>query len=161
MPDELRVNDHQTLRVLGETAAELELEGTWIPGGSAPPAHLHPAQDEQFEVTSGHLTVIVGGQRRQLGPGDTLEIPKGTPHKMWNDGDEVATALWRTRPAGRTADWFRTIDRLAAHGTRKPSLPALAKALTEYGDVFRLAVGPGYLRPVTDTALRMLSLAAR
>jgi hypothetical protein len=29
-------------------------EQAWIPGGSAPPAHLHPAQDEQFEVTSGH-----------------------------------------------------------------------------------------------------------
>jgi hypothetical protein len=80
---------------------------------------------------------------------------------MWNAGSETATAVWRTRPALRTADWFRTIDRLVAGGTRKPPLPSMAKALTSYSDVFRLAVGPKPARPLIYVALRLLGLAGR
>lgn len=50
--------------------------------------------------------------------------------------------MWRTRPGGRTAEWFATVDRLTAGGTRKPPQPAMAKALTSHSDVFVLAVGP-------------------
>jgi mannose-6-phosphate isomerase-like protein (cupin superfamily) len=160
MSDELHLNDHEGLRVTRETPAELEVEATWRPGGSPPPEHLHPGQDEEFEVRSGRLTAVVNGTQRQLGPGDTLRIERRTPHKMWNDGDEIATALWRTRPAGRTADWFRTVDRLGAGGTRKPPLRAMAKALTEYSDVFRLAVRPTPLRPFVYLALRVLALGS-
>ena len=37
--------------------------------------------------------------------------------------------------------------RLTAGGTRKPPLPAMAKAVTQYSDVFVLAVGPKSARP--------------
>jgi hypothetical protein len=90
-----------------------------------------------------------------------LEIPRGTPHTMWNPSGEPACASWRTRPAGRTAEWFRTIDRLAGAGTGKPPLPAMAAALTRYGDVFQLAIGPRPLWPAVRAALRLLALGAR
>jgi hypothetical protein len=80
---------------------------------------------------------------------------------MWNPGHEAATALWRTRPAGRTAEWFATIDRLSAGGTRKPPVPAIAKAVTQYSDVFVLAVGPKQARPAVQLALRAVGLADR
>ena len=80
---------------------------------------------------------------------------------MWNAGDETATALWRTRPAGRTAEWFATIDRLTAGGTRRPPLPAMAKAVTQYSDVFVLAVGPKPARPAVQLALRVVGLVDR
>jgi hypothetical protein len=80
---------------------------------------------------------------------------------MWNAGNEVATALWRTRPAGRTAEWFETIDRLTNGGTRKPPTPAMAKAVTAHSDVFVLAIGPSRLRPVVALALRAVALAGR
>jgi hypothetical protein len=103
----------------------------------------------------------VDREERRLGPGDILEIPRGTPHKMWNAGAETATAMWSTRPGGRTAQWFRTVDRLGDGGRRKPPIPAMAKALTNFSDVFRLAIGPSQLRPLIDVAVRILALADR
>jgi quercetin dioxygenase-like cupin family protein len=155
----LHLTGHETIRLIRETPDELVVEGTWTAGGSPPPPHLHPAQDERFEVGSGHLVAGVDGDERRLGPGDTLQIPRGTPHKMWNGGEETAIALWSTRPAGRTAQWFRTVDQLGNGGTRKPPLPAMANALTNFSDVFRLAIGPSHLRPLIRVAMRILALA--
>lgn len=151
---ELHLTEHETLRITHETPEELEVAATWGPGGKPPPAHLHPSQDEEFVVQSGRMTAWIDGAERRLEPGDTLVIPRDTPHKMWNPGSETATAVWRTRPAGRTAEWFATIDRLTAGGTRKPPMPAMAKALTQYADVFVLAVGPKQARPAVQLALR-------
>jgi mannose-6-phosphate isomerase-like protein (cupin superfamily) len=134
----LHLSPTQTLRVVDDTPDELLIESTWEPGGSPPPAHLHPAQDERFELREGHVTAIVDGVEHQIGPGETLEIPRGTPHKMWNARSAPATVIWRTRPGGRTADWFRTVDRLTAGATRSPAPEEFMQALAEYADVFQL-----------------------
>lgn len=134
----LHLSDRQLLRVVRETQDELELEATWDPGGPPPPPHLHPAQEEHFEVRSGQLAAVVDGVEHTLRAGDTLDIPRGAPHKMWNPSDERAVALWLTRPAGRTAEWFRTVDRLGAGGTRPAPSDELVRALSEYADVFQL-----------------------
>jgi quercetin dioxygenase-like cupin family protein len=154
----LHLNSHETVRLVRETPDELEAEATWAASGPSPPPHVHPAQDERFEVLAGRLTASVEGSERTLGPGESLEIPRGTPHKMWNPGHERATAMWHTRPAGRTAEWFRTVDRLGKGGTRKPALPAMANALSSYSDVFQLAIGPRAARPIVNTFLRILAL---
>jgi len=73
----LHLTDHETVHIVRNTPYELEVEGTWTPRGSPPPPHLHPAQDEEFEVQSGRLTAVIDGVKRELGPGDTLEIPRG------------------------------------------------------------------------------------
>jgi quercetin dioxygenase-like cupin family protein len=158
---ELHLTEHESLRIVRDTPEELEVEATWGPGGKPPPPHLHPSQEEEFVVQSGRMTVSIDGEERQLEAGDTLVIPRGTPHKMWNQGSETATALWRTRPALRTAEWFATVDRLTAGGSRKPPLPAMAKAVTQYSDVFVLAVGPKQARPAVQLALRAVGLADR
>jgi mannose-6-phosphate isomerase-like protein (cupin superfamily) len=157
----LHLNPHESLRLISETPEGLEVEATWAAAGSPPPPHVHPAQEERFEVLSGHLTAVVAGSERVLGPGDELQIPPGTPHKMWNASAEPAAASWRTRPAGRTADWFRAIDRLGSGGTPNPPLPAMAKELTRYSDVFQLAIGPRPLWPGIRTAMRLIALADR
>lgn len=162
MPDqELHLGEHETLRIVSETSELLEVEASWGATPKPPPPHLHPSQDEEFVVRSGRLTAWVDGDERTLGPGDTLVIPRGTPHKMWHAGGETATAVWRTRPAGRTAEWFATIDRLTAAGTRKPPMPAMAKAVTQFSDVFVLAVGPKAARPAVQLALRAVGLVDR
>jgi mannose-6-phosphate isomerase-like protein (cupin superfamily) len=157
----LHLNAHETVHVVRETPEELELEASWTPGGPRPPAHLHPAQDEHFEVLCGQLTALVDGVQRVLMVGDRLEIPRGTPHTMWNSGTEDARVSWRTRPAGRTGEWFRAVDALTSDGTRNPPLPAMAAVLSGYGDVFQLAVGPRPLWPAARGALRLLGLTAR
>jgi hypothetical protein len=70
---------------------------------------------------------------------------------MWNGGDAEARALWRTAPAGRTADWFAALDGLQQSGrvgrSGLPSPLAFGAYITEYSDVFRLGGPQVLLRP--------------
>ena len=56
------------------------------------------------------MTTRVGGDERVLEVGDTLDIPAGTVHQMWNAGANPARVTWRTTPAGRTLEWFQALD---------------------------------------------------
>jgi quercetin dioxygenase-like cupin family protein len=142
----------ESVRVVRHEPEALEVEGTWGPGGSAPPKHFHPQQDERFEVLEGTLNTRVDGQERELHAGDVLEIPRGAVHQMWNAGDVPARATWTTSPAGRTVDWFAAIDGLRSSGrvgrNGMPGPLAFGVYLTEYRDVFRLAGPQPLLMPL-------------
>jgi quercetin dioxygenase-like cupin family protein len=142
----------ESVRVLRDDPEAIEVEGTWGPGGSAPPKHFHPAQDERFEVLEGTLTARVDGEQRELRPGDVLEIPRGAAHQMWNEADVPARATWRTSPAGRTGQWFADIHALRSSGrVGRDGMPgplAFGAYLTEYRDVFRLAGPQPVLTPL-------------
>src|SRR6476661_3853307 len=93
MDDLIRLGPHQTLQVVSSTEDLLELEAEWAPGSTEPPAHLHPGQDERFEVLEGELTVVIGDEEpRTLHAGETLLIPRGTAHRMWNAAATPARA---------------------------------------------------------------------
>lgn len=49
MGEELKLGPGTTLRVVAHSGELLQLQATYSGGGAAPPAHLHPAQDERFE----------------------------------------------------------------------------------------------------------------
>jgi mannose-6-phosphate isomerase-like protein (cupin superfamily) len=142
----LKITPTESVEVQHADADRLTVQATYAPGGGPPPAHYHPGQDERFEVLAGELHVKIGEQKKVLGPGDTLDVPRGTVHSMWNQGDEPARVVWETTPGGRTLDWFRTIDALHREGrVAKNGMPgplAFAVLLNEYDDVFRLAAGP-------------------
>jgi len=148
---------HESVTVRSQTEEALEVEGRWDPHASAPPRHFHPAQDERFEVLEGELRARVDGREVVLGPGDALDVPRGAVHQMWNAGDAPARALWRTSPAGRTAEWFAAIDALRKSGrvgrNGMPSVLAFGVYLTAYDDVIRLAG----LQPAVRTSLAILS----
>lgn len=140
----------------------LEVEAEWAPVEIKPVAHHHPEQDEHFEVHAGELTAEVDGERRVLRAGDTLDIPRGTPHKMWNSGDSRARATWQTRPAGRTAEMWTAMDAARKRpGTtdKQGMLTPLAAApiLKAYRDTFRLA----WPAPVERVALTALAAAGK
>jgi mannose-6-phosphate isomerase-like protein (cupin superfamily) len=135
MGEELQLGRGATLRVLAHSEELLELEARYDPAGAPPPSHLHPAQDERFEVLVGAMQARVGGRARTLEVGQPLEVSRGTPHQMWNAGAEVAVVNWQTAPAGRTLAWFRE---LAAILRGEPSGDPAA-LLAEYADVFQLA----------------------
>ena len=73
-----------------------------------------------------------------------------------------ARVLWQTRPGGRTESWFAAIDALRREGrvgrNGMPGPLAFAALLTEYDDVFRLAVGP---EPLVRGALAALAPLGR
>jgi quercetin dioxygenase-like cupin family protein len=135
--EELEIGTGTRLRVLSRSEELLELEASYDGGGSPPPAHLHPEQDERFEVLAGAMTARVSGRERELSRGAVLEVPRGTPHQMWNAGGETAVMRWSTTPAGRTLEWFRELAALA----RGEQAGDPATLLERYRDVFRLAGG--------------------
>jgi Cupin domain len=112
-------------------------------------------------VLEGALRVRLDGTEHELHRGDTLDVPAGAVHQMWNDGDVAARANWRTEPAGRTAEWFAELDALRRSGrvgaNGMPGPLAFGAYLTEYPDVIRLA-GP---QPLIRAALALLGVAGR
>jgi mannose-6-phosphate isomerase-like protein (cupin superfamily) len=161
MPETLKLTPTESLTVVRDGPDTLEVEATYAPHGSAPPKHLHPAQAEHFEVLSGSLATRVSDEKRKLEAGDTLDIPAGTAHQMWNPGEEPARVRWQTIPPGRTLQWYRALDGLQREGrVGRNGLPgplAFAVLLNEYRDVFRLD-GPD---PVLRGAFALLAPIGR
>ena len=112
-------------------------------------------------MLAGTVRARVDGREQALVPGDSLEIPRGSVHQMWNQAEEPARVIWRTTPPGRTLAWFQALDALHREGrvgrNGMPGPLAFAVLLTEYRDVFRLA-GP---EPVLRTAFALLAPLGR
>ncbi|MBE2319293.1 cupin domain-containing protein [Solirubrobacter sp. CPCC 204708] len=142
--NQLILTPHETVTVVEHAPERLVVDVTYVPGGKQPPAHFHPEQDEHFEITGGIVGVKLPGERLELERGAVLEIPRGTPHVLWNAGTEPATARWTTTPAGRTLDWFAKLDALNREHGKLPGLLAFAPVLVEFEDVFRV-VGPQFV----------------
>src|SRR5918994_2710155 len=72
-----------------ETSGEL-LQVDWIgdPGWTTGPHHIHPRQEERFEVLSGKLGLRVEGVERVHSAGDVIVVPAGSPHAARNAGDD-------------------------------------------------------------------------
>lgn len=161
MNEVLKLTASESVEIRSSTPEALEVEATYAAHGEAPPKHLHPGQDERFRVREGRLTVRVADERRELGAGDELEIPRGTVHQMWNPSNAPARVTWVTSPGGRTERWFRELDALQEEGrvgdNGLPGPLAFGVLLTEYRDVIRLA-GP---QPLILPALAGLALVGR
>jgi quercetin dioxygenase-like cupin family protein len=72
-----------------------------MPARTADPArHIHSREDEAIYVTSGVLTVAVGDQRHQVGPGSLVWLPRGLPHTFANLSDEPVWTVGVITPSG-------------------------------------------------------------
>lgn len=147
MTELLRLTPNESLTVLSAGPEALEVEATYGSGGSPPPKHLHPGQDERFRVLEGVIRARLGDSEHELRAGDELEVPRGSVHQIWNPGEAPARVSWVTTPPGRTVEWFRSVAALAQQGgeVRMPSPLGFAVLVSEYPDTFRLAVGPDAL----------------
>jgi quercetin dioxygenase-like cupin family protein len=123
-----------------QTSGEL-LQVDWIgePGWTTGPDHVHPRQEERFEVLSGRLGLRVGGVERVHSAGDVVVAPAGAPHAAWNAGDGEVHVLVDFRPALRTEIAFETLAGLArdgkTNGAGAPRNPLLlALVLREFED---------------------------
>ena len=95
-------------RVVVETFVE--------PNGAVAAAHMHPAQEELFEVLGGELEFRVGTQTIVAKPGDRVLVPAGTAHRFRNIGDETAHFVCEVSPALGFEQLIETMFSLAADG---------------------------------------------
>jgi len=99
------------------------------------PLHVHPLQEEHFEVLSGTFGVQIGDEQRSLVEGEEATVPPGAPHRWFNeDEQEEARVLVELRPALNTETFFETHYGLARDGKTDengaPSLLQQAVTLT-------------------------------
>jgi mannose-6-phosphate isomerase-like protein (cupin superfamily) len=95
-------------------AIDLELPaGGRVPGG----LHIHPVQEERFEIVEGTMRFRMGrGRVVMAGPGDVVVVPPGTPHDFANGGDTEALVRVEVRPALQMEELFETAVALAEQG---------------------------------------------
>jgi quercetin dioxygenase-like cupin family protein len=132
---------------VSETAGQLLSFDYFLrPGGSVPLAHVHPKQEERFEIISGTARVRVGWRKQSAGPGQTVVVPAGMIHRLWNAGAEELHAVVEFHPALRTEQAFEQLFGLARDGKLgKRGIPnplRLAVMAREYSDEVALAFIP-------------------
>jgi mannose-6-phosphate isomerase-like protein (cupin superfamily) len=118
--------------------ALLAFDDLLLVGYISPPEHVHPRQEEHFEVISGSLGVRAPGQDQVLSAGESVAIPPGTPHTIWNAGGGGETHIVvEFRPALQTEAFFETMFALARAGKTNqqgsPSILQFASGAKTYG----------------------------
>ena len=130
----------------------LEMESTFAPHSKKPAAHYHPAQEEDFEVLRGSITVKINGEQKVLKQGDHLHIPASKVHAMWNASDEITVVNWKVQPALNTEVLFETVTDLANDGkTNENGIPGflqLALLMNKYAGVYRPAFPPYVIQKI-------------
>ena len=136
-----------------ETGGEAVVIDTFVqPDGFVAAAHVHPSQEERFEVLRGTVGFKVGREKLIAGPGQRLTVPAGTPHRFWNAGNEVAHFVCEIRPALQFESLIETMFTLAAEGkTNRKGMPnplRLAVIANAHFDTVRLPFPPAILQRI-------------
>jgi quercetin dioxygenase-like cupin family protein len=103
-----------------EGAPEFEFDVRIEPGGMVTGTgrqHLHPYADEEFIVRQGRLRLQVAGFWRELGPGESILVPRGTPHLFRNGHDGETLFTTRFRPA---MQFFRMFLSMSTNNEKHP-----------------------------------------
>jgi len=100
--------------------------------------HVHPLQEERFEVERGVLTVSVDGRETTHRAGEAITVPAGRRHWFANRGDVPVTAVLELRPALRMEEVFEALAGMARDGRTGPSgLPRNPFLLAVFAQCYR------------------------
>ena len=129
--------------------------------GKVPGVHVHPKQEEKFEVLQGTMKFRYGMKTIVAGPGETLVVPAGKIHNFANAGDEPSQCRVEIRPALKMEQLFETTVRFAQEGrTNSKGMPKpldLALFVEEFKDEVRAPFPPAPVVKAVMAALRALA----
>ena len=94
----------------------LQIDCVNLPGGVKEPEHIHPYQENRFEIISGRLMFCIAGKERQINAGEFISIPAKVPHYFWNGSDQEAHYIQEFRPALHSEFFFEALFDLARDG---------------------------------------------
>ena len=145
-----RIIFRQTSR---ETKGQAVVIETFVqPNGFVAAAHVHPSQEERFEILSGSVGFKIAGKKLVAGPGQRLTVPAGTPHKFWNAGDGEARFVCEVRPALQFEALLETMFALAVDGkTNRKGMPnplRLAVIAQAHFDTVQLPFPPALVQKI-------------
>jgi quercetin dioxygenase-like cupin family protein len=101
--------DRYTFLVTGEESggSMFALDCDVGPGGGPPP-HRHLAEDELFYVFAGTISFTAPDRTYAVSAGESVFVPRRTPHSYRNIGDANARMIAVYTPAGMEG-WFREV----------------------------------------------------
>jgi quercetin dioxygenase-like cupin family protein len=139
-------------------AIDLELPAyRRVPGGQ----HIHPLQEERFEVVEGTMRFRMGRERIVAGPGEVVVVPPGQKHDFANVGDDEALVRVEVRPALKMEHLFETAVGLAQEGrTMLGGIPRpldLALFTEAFEDEVQGAFPPRWLQRIVLAPLAWLA----
>lgn len=70
------------------------------PPQSGASLHRHPTYDETFIICEGNYDFQLDQEMLRLGPGDTVFVPRGTPHSFLSLGPQVGRQIIISSPGG-------------------------------------------------------------
>ena len=86
-------------------------ESAVAPQGGVP-LHVHPHQEEWFQVLEGEFLFEVGGEQRRLISGMSILGPRQVPHRWKNTGTSIGKLLFLVQPAGWLEECFAALSQL-------------------------------------------------
>jgi mannose-6-phosphate isomerase-like protein (cupin superfamily) len=119
------------------------------PGCWAPPNH-HRGETESFLVIEGTLDFTLGGTPRQVGPGESINVPDGAVHAFQATGTTPARVMILNAPGRMHAEFFTRLGKAVADGRALPAPmdgpPDLARVMEEAGRVGMTILAPAEAR---------------
>ena len=91
-------------------------------GRGGPAKHLYFAQDELFCGIEGDYAMVIGDQRFELKPGDTILARRRVPHLCAYVGNAVGRILITFTSPGAMEDFFRLVSKENSMPVQDPAL---------------------------------------
>jgi quercetin dioxygenase-like cupin family protein len=110
------------------------------PGSNVPPPHSHSANEELVYVLEGTLRYTVGGETRDLRPGDSMATPRGVVHAFSNPHPVEARALIVNTP-DIGPEYFREVASVINAGG-PPDKAKLVAVMRRFGLVPAASAAP-------------------
>lgn len=85
---------HRNSSIRNQSLAEAR-----IAPGQATQEHYHRVTEEIYFITHGSGRMRIEGETRDVKPGDSIAIPPGKKHKIWNTGADSLRLLCCCAPA--------------------------------------------------------------
>jgi quercetin dioxygenase-like cupin family protein len=118
-------------------------------GGGNALVHVHPGAEEHFTVKAGRIKVVVNGQERIVGPGESAIVPRGQPHHFANASEGNSEITVEFRPAQQHLRFFANFASMAEKhpewfsAAGEPDFLLVALTLNTYrGHLYLAAIPP-------------------
>ena len=131
------------VRFIAETDDASIVEHPLAPRSLGAPVHTHAHEDEYSYVTEGRVSVEIGGNVVEAGPGEMVLKPRGIPHAFWNAADEPARIIEVIAPGGFARYFDEIAPLFAVDGPPQvdkiPAIAARYGMTIDFGSVERIA----------------------
>lgn len=134
-----------------------------LPSTYGPALHVHPLQEERFEVIRGSVEFVMGTQKIVCRPGESVVVPAGVAHTFKNSADGESEMFGEYRPGlpAHSRRFFEVYFALARAGLTDmqglPSIWQIAVEMPGISDHVRLAFPPWEVQQLVLALLRPIA----